>query len=366
VQNSSLLIYGHIDYLQNSAGNEKRVYNYIKYLISQNFTVYYYLTSKNKLHKNHQEVNFSKTANYLIESLDGVNLNLLSSSNINDLLNIVINNGLNLKAIVCEYVFNSIFLYYLEKHSKDNKNTLKIIDLLDKVSNKPTDNYFYMNIEDEISYMNMADICICISNKEYKQYMQRNDLSCKLILTKLDCVYPGTKEIIPEKNQYLFMCGSNNEFNVKYSKEFIENIWIPSLSEHDKLLYISGDVCNELKTFDGKHNIKLLCRLNSDALNTYIQNSLFCLNPIYVGTGLKVKSLTYLENYKYILSYEEGLSSIDIEDIAPVKNQTDFYNQMIFLIQNLEFIKDQEEKIKIFINNNTSDIVYQNFIEILI
>jgi len=363
----SILIYSHVEYIKNSTGNEKRINNMIQYLILQNYDVYYYLTIYNKLYKNNQEIEFNNSKKYIeVINLDKPNeINFLNISHINDLLNLVLDNDINFEIIICEYIFNSLFLNYLREFRPENKIKI-IMDLHDKMSNKPLNNDIYVNIEDEVFYMNRAQVCICISEKEYNEYLLRDDLKCKLIITKLDLNYYKRTKIIRENNKYLFMCGSYSEFNMHNMKEFIEKLWIPHFDNYSYMsLYISGDVCNHLIEFDNTYNIKLLYNLNPNNLNEYIQNSLFCLNPVYVGTGLKIKSLTYLENSKYFISYPEGVSAIDINCISHVNNSDEFLQQMIFLIKNKNFIKQKERDIIMFLRNNSRDVIYRDLMNIL-
>lgn len=196
-------------------------------------------------------------------------------------------------AVIVEYVFMSrSLLNFIEE------NTLKIIDTHDVFTDRNLqfqnkgiiENFFSTTAEEEARGINRADRIIAIQEEEKDKLTK---------LTKKP-IYTIGHTIDTEKNMKqnfsysIGYIGAKNVANEHALNYFIDKIF-PSIEQeiHNIKLLVAGKVCSAI---DNKkieeRNIKLLDELE-DIYDFYNQVDL-TINPVFVGTGLKIKTIESL------------------------------------------------------------------------
>jgi len=367
----NILVYGHVPYSYPS-GNSLRIKRMIEYL-AQYYNVYFYLTNGNDKYKKYHKINNNQIDIVDIPYINIIdfkeydhklnNHNFLGVGDASNIINLI--SKLEINVVICEYVFNSFILDYIDD------NIFKIIDLHDKMSNKPHNNLIYIPIDIELTYMNRADLCISITNEEHNQYIKYDkQLLCKLVTSEIeyqsntnlitnnegiksnnDSIILNNEGIISNNDgiildnddKYIFFCGTDNEFNVQCLNEFIQQCW-PLIKKPLKLI-IAGNICNKLHII--QLDIKLVGILSDIELDKYIRQSYMCINPVYIGTGLKIKTMKYLENCKFVVSFMEGIKGyncIDFDEIID-GNWILFAEKINFYIENKQYMNNKLENI---------------------
>ncbi len=362
--NKNILVYGHVNFLKNSSGNELRILRFIQYL-KQYYNVYYYLTNSNEnilcdyvYNKYKCKDRKANNSNYLSENIKNnafklaYKYNFITNDDINNILNLM--NDKNINVLICEYIFNAFLFNYI------NYPCLKIIDTHDKMSNKPLDNPIYINEKEEVEVLNTSDAILAITENDKTDFL-KNNLNSQVILTKIN--YIADKPISEKKinkEKYIFICATSNEFNIKCINEFIDKCWI-NIKTNVKL-FVSGTICDKIN-INNIDNIKLLGVLDYKEMINHIQNSIFCLNPVYIGTGLKVKTLTYIENEKFVLGFEECFKGIDYPIQVKDGDWTEYFNKLEEILANLSVLNEYKYYAINLIKANSDDLIYKDLVE---
>ncbi len=132
------------------------------------------------------------------------------------------------------------------------------------------------------------------------------------------------QEITGNKN-ILFIAG-NNLLNFNGIRNFLENIY-PSVlaSEPNTKLYIGGSICNSLKSYEST-NVILLGKI--EEIDNFYAIGDIVINPVYQGTGLKVKTFEALSFGKIVVAHKHSSDGI----FAPLSSP------ILFANNNSEFI----------------------------
>jgi hypothetical protein len=363
----NILIFGHVNFLNNSSGNEARIYRMILHL-KKIFNVYYYLTnSYNNIeceyvyNKYKCDQTFNLNKDYIIENVNEHKVfnisrkyHFMDSTDVKNILNIVKTKNINV--LVSEYIFNAEVFKYIDKQC------LKIIDTHDKMSDKPINDALYISEIDEINVLNSADAILAITEEEECKFSNFN-LSSNIILTKIDLIPDNNIYRNGQCDKYLFICATDNTFNVTCINEFISKCW-NKLNLNIKL-YISGSICSKISKTE-LDNVTLLGVLDHSELNKYITQSYFCLNPVYIGTGIKVKTLKYIENNKFVLGFDEAFKGLNYPIKIKDGNWDEYLNMLNKIINDDSLLVEINEVNNNIININSSDVVYDNLTNYII
>lgn len=122
------------------------------------------------------------------------------------------------------------------------------------------------------------------------------------------------QEITQKKN--ILYLASRMEFNVNGISWFLENVW-PKFSKQEpgaKLL-IAGTVCEKI---DCKNlaNVELLGKV--DSLEDFYKQGDIVINPVYQGTGLKIKTFEALSFGKTTIVHPHSTTGIYLREKAPL------------------------------------------------
>ena len=121
-------------------------------------------------------------------------------------------------------------------------------------------------------------------------------------------------------------------------------------------MIISGTIC---KRIENKYkNIKILGELEHEKMMENMSNSTIGINPVFWGTGLKIKSVEYMSIGLPFVSFDEGvsgLSQFNNEAFMIAEDWIDFGKKILMLL-------DDEEK-WMGMSKRARDIAKNRFID---
>jgi glycosyltransferase involved in cell wall biosynthesis len=232
-----------------------------------------------------------------------------------------------------------IYLAYLQDAIPSN--CLKLIDTHDVMCFREYRFYQHkmlnaismsVSYQEEQFILNHFDAVLAIQKNEYE--ILRKMLPHKVLLlcphsVTYDSQYRKLNEI---KN--IGFIGADNEANYSGLDWFIKQVW-PIVKQLNLNLYIFGKVGDRFGSVcDADESIKNM----SDKLSqAEIYSLVDCMiNPVFVGGGLKIKTLEALAYGKPLISSKEGSIGIDNQDengIIVAHNRLEFIESLIKLVK---------------------------------
>lgn len=359
---NNILIFSPTPSHPQNAGNRIRIYNLAKYLQQQDNKIHFiYFTQEGLTQKQEQEMfaqwdslaiitkekhyKPSTSTHYLIDDWYQENIGPIIQKKCKEL---------NIDIALVNYIFQSKLLEFVPN------NIVKIIDTIDRFSDrhlmqkkqglKP--DYFYTTQEEEAKALNRADIILAI---------QKNEAEFFHTLTEKKIETIGHIE----KSQYLNkqysrlnkigFIGSANSANLKSLSQFIDKFtqYIDTHNFDIKLL-IAGAICSKIES---THNaIKLLGFV--DNLKDFYETVDLVINPLILGTGLKIKSIEALSYGVPIIS-----THIGFDGIASKNLQYHFSKDADALIKSIDtlythphLLQDLAQQSQTIFTKNTEDL----------
>lgn len=124
-----------------------------------------------------------------------------------------------------------------------------------------------------------------------------------------------THQIQLTNSKTLLYLASRMEFNVSGIQFFLDNVW-PSLSKKipDIKLMVGGSVCEKIRPqYD---NVYLLGKV--DKLEEFYSLGDIVINPVFQGTGLKIKTFEALSFGKATIVHPHSMTGIYKPELAPL------------------------------------------------
>jgi glycosyltransferase involved in cell wall biosynthesis len=221
----------------------------------------------------------------------------------------------HIQALTKEITFNAVIVEYIFL-SKALLNfppsVIKIIDTHDVMTNrhrlflekgeKPV--WYSTSAKQEKTGVDRADRIIAIQQKEKNHFSKLTKKSIATIGHMVDIHKTDTS--LPPRKKILFM-GSNNPSNVIGITSFIRDIF-PTLKDSipELELLIVGSVCSQIN--DQPSVIKMGEMPDLDAIYNL---SDIIINPLTLGTGLKIKSIEALGYSKALITTSVGADGLE-------------------------------------------------------
>ncbi|NCD40633.1 MAG: glycosyltransferase [Bacteroidia bacterium] len=310
-----------------NAGNRARIFNMAEYIISLGHDVWmlhakeqdcnieavreywngkYYevpykrpKTVRKEISRIKRLLNLDKNEKYYIEIDDDFNPNLH-----NILPQIVKEHHFDI--VLVEYIFLTKALEYFDD------TTLKIVDTHDIMANRhklfqkqgKEPSWYSVKPSEEKKGVNRADVVIAIQQHEKKYFQKissRKVVSVGHLVTTID-VEP--KEL-PRKK--ILFIGSDNPINLHGLEYFLTECWPEILrSLPDMEFIIAGNICNKIGVHNGVKKIGAV-----DDIASAYEMSDIVINPLILGTGLKIKMIEALGRSKIVLSSNIGAEGLE-------------------------------------------------------
>lgn len=213
------------------------------------------------------------------------------------------------------------YLYYSKILNYCNVKTKALFVHDDYIFNniRSNRNYFTLTPNDEAKGLQRAPFIFAIQENEACLY---NYLAPK---SSILCVYSPfkfTKQEISNNKNILFFSG-RNDWNVKGVTFFIDKV-VPLIKNQFTLL-IGGKICEILNEKKLPSNI-ILCG-TYDSPDTFYQQGDIVINPVFYGSGLKIKTFEALSYGKITVVHKHSSIGIYKKESSPlfiVDNETEF------------------------------------------
>ena len=197
----------------------------------------------------------------------------------------------------------------------------------------------------ERSRLEMADVIVGIEPGEVDYFRSlgvKRDIIRVGFATKQEIQLKSVRKV---KGLVLFY-GGNNPLNAVGVNWFISSCWGKVISRHPHAkLWVAGDVCESVKT-EGFKNIELLGRV--DDLSIVISRAEVIVNPVWLGTGLKIKSIEAVGMGKALVTTPEGAVGLDLEGeplpVKVVKGENEFCAAVYDLLDRPWKVEELEER----------------------
>jgi glycosyltransferase involved in cell wall biosynthesis len=213
-------------------------------------------------------------------------------------------------------------------------NVLKLLDTHDAYSDRHKimkDFWFSTTSDEERRGLNRADVVIAIQDKE-KEFFER--LTTKRVIAVGHTV--RLSKPAKRKGRNILFASSATPSNIEALRYFIKEVF-PGLKARfpDVTLQVSGKICD---CIEDRHPIVKLGQLK-DIKEAYDQSDIV-INPIFSGTGLKIKNIEALGYCKPLVTTPHG--SIGLERGAGkaflvAKNTKEFIAYLSRLLSDYKF-----------------------------
>ena len=216
-------------------------------------------------------------------------------------------NAINPDVVIAEYVFFSKVL------NNFDSSVLKIIDTHDVFSNRyklylknsQKPRWFSTTQRQEKKGLRRADIALAIQEKEASFF-------ANLLQPPQQVVTVGhlvSLQPIPlqENNHAILYIGSRNHINVIGVQRFVQDIF-PKIKEKiaDARLILAGEICDAIEAFEGCSKLGRV-----DSLPEAYALANVAINPVYFGTGLKIKSTEALGYARPLVTTSVGAEGLE-------------------------------------------------------
>jgi glycosyltransferase involved in cell wall biosynthesis len=146
----------------------------------------------------------------------------------------------------------------------------------------------------------------------------------------------NSKKVIPavnkERHSILFV-GGYNELNIFGLKHFIAGIWIKLFDQYPSVqLTVCGQVCSAFRgqNYPGVNFLGYV----TDLAEIYY-NATIVVNPVWTGTGLKIKTIEAIVYGKPLVTTPSGIEGMDseiLDSCVVAENESIFLKKMIYLM----------------------------------
>lgn len=193
---------------------------------------------------------------------------------------------------------------------------LKLLFTHDKFTNKKEfikANYYSLTAKQEASALDYADYVLSIQNEETVFFKKL--LPGKEILT-VYTQFEFKKTLCEKRNNVLFFSG-DSDLNRNGIYYFLEKVWPLVRNEVNTAhLIIGGGICKSLKKRGLVDKVELVGYV--DDVDAFYRLGNIAINPVYQGTGLKIKTLEALSYGKITIVHPHSIDGIYQKQDAPL------------------------------------------------
>jgi len=258
------------------------------------------------------------------------------------------------KTALAEYVFMSAALLHFEEE------TIKIIDTHDVFSGRSAryqslgikDSFFSTSRHQERRGLDRADIVIAIQEDEANTLSQLTEAPIATIGHPVELATPIERK--EGRNNVLYI-GAGNTANIQAMKFFFQDVF-PSLRERfpNLSLILAGSICDHIEPTDG-------CILLGEvpSVNAAYEQADVVINPVMVGTGLKIKNVEALGFAKPLITTAHGSEGMGRFQGAYKEANTpeEFVHCVAEVLENNEVYKEMSQSAFDSIKKYNDDIV---------
>jgi glycosyltransferase involved in cell wall biosynthesis len=223
---------------------------------------------------------------------------------------------------------------------------------------------------EEQSVLSRFDVALAIQKQEY--LLLQKMLPNKLLLLcphSINVSYNYQKLNSIENNSIknIGFIGADNEANRSGLKWFLEQVW-PVVKQLNLIFYIFGSVGEQFQEICNSD--EAIKNMSSDLSQEEIYNMVDCMiNPVFVGGGLKIKTLEALAYGKPIVSTKEGSVGIGEEGengIVVARSRLEFIEGLMQMVYEPNFVGNLiQQGYKTIKEQFSTESCYKSLIDLL-
>lgn len=206
------------------------------------------------------------------------------------------------------------YLWMKDSVSLIKDKTLVVLDTIDILSQRALEFKnngivfpFSISLEQEINEIDQFDAAIAIQDREatlIKQMVKKTHV----IQTRIDLFTPLPPPTIKKTKKILFV-GGLNECNTQGIDWFIRNVWPEIIdSMRDIELHIVGRVTKGIAPELQQDSIFIHGFVEN--ITSFYRDADICINPVFFGTGLKIKSVEAIGHSRPLITTNVGIDGI--------------------------------------------------------
>lgn len=267
------------------------------------------------------------------------------------------------KKLNTKYEFDAIIVNYpwMTKLLENVSIPLKLYfthDMFTDKSKHINAEYYSLTSEQEKTVLDRADIILSIQEAESKYF--RTLVPTKTVLSVYTPFeYHATS--YSEKSNVLFFSG-DSELNRNGIHYFINEVWPLIIEKNNNAkLVIGGGICKSLLMYSGNSSIDLLGYI--DDVEQFYSLGNIAINPVYQGTGLKIKTLESLSYGKITIVHPHSIEGIYKQNLAPVivaKENTSYAKYILDMLNDSDKYYQAQIKIKQYICE-MNDFIFEQY-----
>jgi glycosyltransferase involved in cell wall biosynthesis len=233
------------------------------------------------------------------------------------------------------YRFDTVIINYvfLSRFFKCFHGTKKILYTHDVFTNKGRNlknKWVSLTPNDEAKGLDRADIILSIQENET---IFCNYLTGKQIFTVYSCFHVKQTPLIgvTGDDYKILYLASGNVYNIEAIHYFYNEVFSQLKNLYPNIrLIIGGAICDKIKSTMGNDKNIELQGVVSDLYQFYSQADI-CVNPTFIGTGLKIKTFEALSYGKIVVAHPHSLMGVYDRENVPVllaSNKVEYIEQI--------------------------------------
>ncbi|SNB46616.1 glycosyltransferase family 4 protein [Geobacter sp. DSM 9736] len=341
VSRETVLIISHINPANPTAGNERRLFNLIRWLRGEGYRVELLLNlvdipyaARQKLHEVVDAVHSLPSSSFvdiLSDRFCGKSnvwkhqiVNRLSPPSLMQSTAKVVNN-VKPAAVISEYIFAAPCLAAVPG------DFLKLIDTHDMYSRRAPGDPYYCQPELERELLLLADIVIAIQRDEAAEFARL--VPERTVITAGIDYDVETRRSSEVESGSILLVGSDNNANIDGFHHFFSFAWsrIRALCPSAQLRVI-GKIGNNFSCADDR--VKLYGWVES--LDEEYARAAVVINPTFYGTGLKIKTVEALCKGKAVVATSNSVEGLEAPPCRIEDDWNKFAEAVVDLVSNPE------------------------------
>lgn len=272
-------------------------------------------------------------------------------------------NGLDAKYHFDVCVVNYYYLSRLFEHIRIPKKAIATHDAIAYKNLKVCEPVLCITADAEAKAMQRCPHIFALQEQE-ADYFQM--LSPKSKVYNLYGKYVHHPQPMVGNHKMVFLSG-NNAFNQNGIRWFIKEV-LPLIRKRfsDAELLVAGSICRVLPTLGNVEGVKTLGYVDDPAV-FYAQADV-AINPVYQGTGLKIKTFEAISFDKVTIVHPHSMAGVFKKDSAPLMSSDKPQDWVEFLEKiwgNPDYISSVKDRNKVYLEEMNDYIVkeYKRFLD---
>jgi glycosyltransferase involved in cell wall biosynthesis len=231
-----------------------------------------------------------------------------------------------------------------------------------------------INREIESKIFNLFDAIIAIQKKDYDLIKEMS--TSKIILAGATGNFNQKQQLEPlscsreNKEIKILFIGGYNEANIHGLNKFIDHVWRSVVKKHDNIrLEVVGYIYRSLREINDLKELKVDLHGFVENTSLFYQRADIAINPVWIGTGLKIKTVESLNHGIPLITTSKGVEGLP----ATINSACIITDDPSVMIDKLSLlISSAEERGNLIKESNTfkskylsMQIVYQELLDFI-